>query len=213
MAEVQATRSSSRELIERAEELLPRIAERALDTERNRRIPDETLREIEAAGLNRILHPLRHGGHGLDYDTFFEVSWRLSSACASTGWVFSVAGVHTWQVGLASELAQEEFFAAGDVWSCSAFNPSGAQIEPADGGWRMSGHWQYSSGCLHAAWALLGAFVPEYPFPILLLVPRSDFAIEDTWHVSGLRGTGEQRHRDRDPGVRPRPSRGPDGRS
>jgi 3-hydroxy-9,10-secoandrosta-1,3,5(10)-triene-9,17-dione monooxygenase len=178
------------ELIERTESLLPGIAERALETERERRIPDATLREIEAAQLNRILHPARHGGLGLDYDAFFEIAWRISSACGSTGWVFSVSSVHNWQVGLADEQAQDEFFAAGDVWSCSAFNPSGAQVEPAADGWRVSGRWQYSSGCLHADWGLLGAFVPESPAPVLLLVPCSDFTIEDTWHVSGLRGTG-----------------------
>ena len=56
------------ELIERAEALLPAIADRALQTERDRRIPQETLDEIEGAGLNRILHPVRYGGYGLDYD-------------------------------------------------------------------------------------------------------------------------------------------------
>lgn len=177
------------EIVERTEALLPAIAERALQTERDRRIPQETIDEIQAAKLNRILHPTRYGGLGLDYDAFFEVSWRLSSACGSTGWVYSVASVHHWQVGLAPERAQEEYFAGGDVWSCSAFNPRGAKVEPADGGWRVSGRWQYSSGCLHADWGLLGAIVPEFPAPVLLLVPRSDFTIEDTWHVSGLRGT------------------------
>jgi 3-hydroxy-9,10-secoandrosta-1,3,5(10)-triene-9,17-dione monooxygenase len=177
------------QVIERTEALLPAIAERALQTERDRRIPQETIDEIQAAKLNRILHPNRYGGFGLDYDAFFEVSWRLSSACGSTGWVYSVASVHHWQVGLAPERAQEEYFAAGDVWSCSAFNPRGANVEPLDGGWKVSGRWQYSSGCLHADWGLLGAIVPEFPAPVLLLVPRSDFIIEDTWHVSGLRGT------------------------
>jgi 3-hydroxy-9,10-secoandrosta-1,3,5(10)-triene-9,17-dione monooxygenase len=178
------------EIVARAEALLPAIAERAPETERQRRIPDETLREIEAAQLNRILHPSAHGGLGLDYDAFFEASWRISSACPSTGWVFSVSSVHNWQVGLASEEAQQEFFGVGDVWSSSAFNPGGAKVEQVDGGWMLSGHWQYSSGCLHADWALLGAFVPESPAPVLLLVPRQDFEIDDTWHVSGLRGTG-----------------------
>ncbi len=177
------------EIVDRAEALLPAIAERALQTEQDRRIPQETIDEIQAAKLNRILHPTRYGGLGLDYDAFFEVSWRLSSACGSTGWVYSVASVHHWQVGLAPERAQEEYFAGGDVWSCSAFNPRGANVEPADGGWRVSGRWQYSSGCLHADWGLLGAIVPEFPAPVLLLIPRSDFTIEDTWHVSGLRGT------------------------
>jgi 3-hydroxy-9,10-secoandrosta-1,3,5(10)-triene-9,17-dione monooxygenase len=178
------------EVIGRTDALLPAIAERALQTERDRRIPQETLDEIQAAKLNRILHPTRYGGLGLDYDAFFEVSWRLSSACGSTGWVYSVASVHHWQVGLAPERAQEEYFAGGDVWSCSAFNPRGARVDPVDGGWRVSGRWQYSSGCLHADWGLLGAIVPEFPAPVLLLIPRADFTIEDTWHVSGLRGTG-----------------------
>jgi 3-hydroxy-9,10-secoandrosta-1,3,5(10)-triene-9,17-dione monooxygenase len=178
------------ELIERAEALLPAIADRALQTERDRRIPQETLDEIEGAGLNRILHPVRYGGYGLDYDAFFEISWRLSSACGSTGWVYSVASVHHWQLGLAPEQAQEDYFAGGDVWSCSAFNPRGAKLEPVDGGYQLAGRWQYSSGCLHADWALLGAFVPESPAPVLLLVPRTDFRVEDTWHVSGLKGTG-----------------------
>jgi 3-hydroxy-9,10-secoandrosta-1,3,5(10)-triene-9,17-dione monooxygenase len=177
------------ELIERTERLLPAFAERALETERARRIPDESLREIEAAQLNRILHPARHGGLGLDYDAFFEVSWRIASACPSTGWVFNVSSVHNWQVGLAPELAQEEFFARGDVWSSSAFNPSGARLEPTDGGWMLSGRWNFSSGCLHADWFLLAALPPQSP-PLLFLVPREDGRIEDTWHVSGLKGTG-----------------------
>jgi 3-hydroxy-9,10-secoandrosta-1,3,5(10)-triene-9,17-dione monooxygenase len=178
------------ELVGRAEALLPAIADRALQTERDRRIPQKTLDEIEAAGLNRILHLPRFGGYGLDYDAFFEISWRLSSACGSTGWVYSVASVHHWQLGLSPEAAQEDYYAGGNVWSCSAFNPRGAKIEPVEGGWRLAGRWQYSSGCLHADWGLLGAFVPEFPAPVLLLVPRADFRIEDTWHVSGLRGTG-----------------------
>ena len=88
-----------------------------------------------AAGLNRILHPVRFGGYGLDYDAFFEVSWRLASACAArrAGCTRSPR-VHHWQLGLAPEQAQEDFFAGGDVWSCSAFNPRGAKIEPVDGG-------------------------------------------------------------------------------
>jgi 3-hydroxy-9,10-secoandrosta-1,3,5(10)-triene-9,17-dione monooxygenase len=178
------------ELVARADALLPAIAERALQTERDRRIPRETLDEIQAAGLNRILHPRRFGGYGMDYDAFFEISWRLSSACGSTGWVYSVASVHHWQVGLSPEAAQEDYFATGDVWSSSAFNPRGAKVEPVDGGWRLAGHWRYSSGCLHADWALLGAIVPEFTAPVLLLVPRADFRIEDTWQVSGLKGTG-----------------------
>jgi 3-hydroxy-9,10-secoandrosta-1,3,5(10)-triene-9,17-dione monooxygenase len=189
MTDVDTHAVTAEELIERTEQLLPRFAERALDTERARRIPDESIAEIEEAQLNRILHPTRHGGMGLDYDTFFEVSWRIASACPSTGWVFNVSSVHNWQVGLAPEQAQEDFFANGDVWSSSAFNPSGARLEPAEGGWTLSGRWSFSSGCLHADWCLLAALPPQSP-PVLMMVPAADLRIEDTWHVSGLCGTG-----------------------
>jgi 3-hydroxy-9,10-secoandrosta-1,3,5(10)-triene-9,17-dione monooxygenase len=190
MRALQAADVTREELIERTESLLPAIAGRAIQTERERCIPQSTLNEISAAGLNRLMQPVRWGGFGFDFDTFFEVSWRLSSACGSTGWVYSVSSVQNWEVSLASEAAQAEFYAKEDVVSCSAFNPHGARAESIAGGWKVSGRWQYSSGCLHADWAMLGVVVPEHPRPILLLVPKTDYRIDDTWHVSGLRGTG-----------------------
>lgn len=184
------TTVTAEELVERAEALLPAIAARAFQTERDGLIPQETLDKIRAAGLNRVMQPTRWGGFGLDFDAFFEISWRLSSACGSTGWVYSVSTVQNWEMGLASEAAQADFYANVDVLSCSAFNPRGARVEAVDGGWKLSGRWQYASGCLHADWAMLGALVPDFSRTVLLLVPRADFRIEDTWHVSGLRGTG-----------------------
>jgi 3-hydroxy-9,10-secoandrosta-1,3,5(10)-triene-9,17-dione monooxygenase len=181
---------SAEELVTRADALLTALADRALQTDRERRVPDASIDEITAAGLARVMQPERWGGFGFDFDVFFEISWRLSSACGSTGWVYSNTAVQHWQIGLAPDAAQEELFGAGDVWTCSAFNPRGAKAEAVSGGWRLSGRWQYSSGCLHADWAILGAIVPGSPAPVLLLVPRADFRIEDTWHVSGLRGTG-----------------------
>ncbi|MBN9010368.1 MAG: hypothetical protein J0H63_09630, partial [Rhizobiales bacterium] len=63
------------------------------------------------------------------------------------------------------------------------------------GGFRISGRWPYASGLDHCGWALLAARVPvgtagRTTLQYLFLVPRSDFRIEDTWHVSGLKGTG-----------------------
>jgi len=177
-------------LIERAEALLPAIAARALEAERQRRIPQETIEDIRAAGLNRVMRACRWGGFGLDFDVFFEISWRLASACGSTGWVYSQSAVQNWQIGLASPAAQADYYSCPDTFSCSAFNPRGAKVEQADGGWMVSGRWQYSSGCYHADWALLGAVLPGVDGPALLLIPRKDFQIDDTWHVSGLRATG-----------------------
>src|SRR3546814_13033377 len=73
------------ELISRTDAILPAIVERAQQTERDRRLPEATIQDIRAAGLNRVMQPVRWGGYGLDFDAYFEICWRISSACGSTG--------------------------------------------------------------------------------------------------------------------------------
>ncbi|WP_280237955.1 3-hydroxy-9,10-secoandrosta-1,3,5(10)-triene-9,17-dione monooxygenase oxygenase subunit [Nocardia abscessus] len=117
----------------------------------------------------------------------------VATACPSTAWVASVLGAHPWQLALFPLRAQE------DVWSpdpdtlvSSSYAPTG-KLTPVEGGFEISGRWSFSSGCDHARWAFLGAVVPdddggaEY---LTVLVPRTDYRIEDVWHVSGLSGTG-----------------------
>jgi len=188
-----ATRTAltKQELIERAEALVPTLAARARQTEDARRLLPETVEDILAAGLNRIANPERYGGYGLDYDTVWEVGRTLGRGCGSTAWVYMVAQIHNWQVGASPEQAQEEYYASPDVWSSSAFAPTGT-CERVDGGWLIHGRWPFSSGVDLSDWALFGAFVPERHGVLLLMVPRSDYEIEDDWYVSGLRGTGSK---------------------
>jgi len=181
---------TTEDLVERVEALLPAISERALQVERDRQIASETVAAIKAARLNRVMQPIAWGGFGLDIEVFFEISWRLASACGSTGWVYSVAAMQNWEMGVQPHAVQADFYAKPDVLSCSAFNPRGASVAPAEDGWMLSGRWQYASGCLHADWAKLGVMISGTATMGLMLVPRDDFEIEDTWHVSGLRGTG-----------------------
>jgi alkylation response protein AidB-like acyl-CoA dehydrogenase len=184
---------SREELLERADALVPVLAGRAQETEELRRIPQETLDDIVASRLLRTANPTRYGGHGLDWDTVWEIGWRLAQGCGSTAWCFMVSAIHSWHVGLAPEPAQDDYFAGGpDVFSCSAFNPGGARLEQADGGYTLAGRWGFSSGCDHASWALLAALVPDPRGAVLFLVPRSDWRIEDDWFVSGMRGTGSK---------------------
>src|SRR3546814_18230135 len=77
------------ELISRTDAILPAIAERAQQTERDRRLPEATIQDIRAAGLNRVMQPVRWGGYGLDFDAYFELCWsseerRVGKECVST---------------------------------------------------------------------------------------------------------------------------------
>ena len=73
---------------------------------------------------------------------------------------------------------------------------SGRSVERVEGGFRLSGRWSFSSGCDHCEWVFLGGFVPvepgEHPDMRTFLLPKRDYAIDDTWHTMALQGTGSK---------------------
>ncbi|MFI6951186.1 3-hydroxy-9,10-secoandrosta-1,3,5(10)-triene-9,17-dione monooxygenase oxygenase subunit [Streptomyces sp. NPDC050422] len=181
------------EVLESVRALLPAIEKRAVATDEARRIPDVTIRELAGTGVFRMLHPARFGGLEGDPADFYEVVREISAVCCSTGWVTSVLGVHPWQLGLFPEQAQKDVWGEDpDTLISSSYAPVG-RLTPVEGGYELAGRWSFSSGCEHATWALLGALVvgaQGRPVDFLtVLVPRSDYRIEDMWDVVGLRGT------------------------
>src|SRR4051812_37285612 len=180
------------DVIERAKALLPTLRERAARAEELRRVPEETVRDFVDAGILRVGVPLKYGGAPVDYDVMFEVGMELGRACAASAWCYSLWVVHSWLVGHFSSEAQEEYFATGpDTLCSSSFAGKGKLATPVDGGYRVSGHWEFSSGCDAATWAELGVELPDGT-QAWALIPRRDYRILDTWYVSGLSGSGSK---------------------
>ncbi len=179
------------QLRQRASALLPRLKERAARTEELRQLPSETVQDLIDSGLIRIGTPQRYGGLGIEYDAVFDVAWELGRACGATAWCYALWTVHNWWLGHFPEQAQEEYFASGpNTLSSSALNPGGGQAEAVTGGLRVSGRWQFSSGCDAASWVMVA--VPSPSGHLWALLPCSDYAIVDTWFTSGMRGTGSK---------------------
>ena len=132
----------------------------------------------------------------LDPATFFQGVVLIGSACASSGWVASVLGMHPW------ELASMDPRAQADVWGpdpttrvSSSYAPTGSARVYGDDSYWVSGWWGFSSGVDHSDWALLGALVEgeEKAGPRVFLIHRDDFTIDqDSWDVTGLAGTGSK---------------------
>lgn len=182
---------TSEELLLRAVNMVPALKSRAAHTEELRRIPDETVQELLSSGLNRIEVPNRFGGLEADYGLVFDVGAELARGCPSSSWCFSVWAANAGMVGYWPLQAQEEVYADGpDVLCSSSLTPGTSKTEPVSGGYRLTGRWEFSSGCDSASWLILGAAgIGERTW---VLVPRQDFEIVDTWFVSGLRGTGSK---------------------
>jgi len=188
---------SGEELIERARAMIPALKARAAQATAQRRIPDETIAEMQAAGFFRILQPKRWGGYEMHPNVFFEVQKLLAEGCMSTGWVYGVVGGHPYELALFHNQAQQEVWGENDATLVSSSYQPVGKVERTEGGFYLSGQWGFSSGSEHCEWVLLGAMIPpakegDAPDMRTFLVPRSDYEIKDTWHVFGLQGTGSQ---------------------
>ncbi|HZS41560.1 MAG TPA: flavin-dependent monooxygenase [Polyangia bacterium] len=187
----------SDEFVARARALVPVLAERASEADRLRRVPDETIADFKRAGFFRMLQPARWGGFELEPGAYFDAQLTLATACPSSAWVMGVVGVHNWQLALFPAAAQEEVWGAdADALISSSYAPTG-KVERAEGGYRVSGRWSFSSGCDHCQWVFLGGLVPPErdgapPEMRTFLLPRRDYQIEDNWFVSGLKATGSK---------------------
>jgi alkylation response protein AidB-like acyl-CoA dehydrogenase len=184
-------------LVGRARELAPVLAQRALECEALRRLPDASHAEFRAAGFYKILQPRRYGGYAMDLRVLYEVSRELGRGCASSAWVCSILAIHQWYLAFFDPRAQDDIWGeAPDALACTPFRPAGSVTRMADGIVLRDGRWDFASGCDHAQWALLGVLVPPDgdgpPDYCMAMVPQPDFEIMDTWHVVGLRGTGSK---------------------
>jgi 3-hydroxy-9,10-secoandrosta-1,3,5(10)-triene-9,17-dione monooxygenase len=178
-----------------AQTLLPSLEQRALETERLRRLPDATLADLRSSGLLTLLRPCSQGGREATFEACLQITGMLAAACASTAWVYGNFAFNQWMLALWPEAAQREVWEMDDtalVGSALTF-PHG-QAEPVDGGYTLTGCWQFSSGIDACGWALLGGIVAgadgELPDYRVFLVPSSDYRVEDTWHAAGLKGSG-----------------------
>jgi indole-3-acetate monooxygenase len=70
--------------------------------------------------------------------------------------------------------------------------PGRAQV--VDGGYRVTGTWQFASGSRQANWLGGVLSVVDRSETRTVLFPRSSATITDTWQVVGLRGTGSDQY-------------------
>jgi 3-hydroxy-9,10-secoandrosta-1,3,5(10)-triene-9,17-dione monooxygenase len=185
------------ELLAHARALVPVLRERAPRAEELRRLPDETIADLHASGLFRVLQPARVGGSELPFRALFELTAVIAEGCGSTAWVLANLAAHHWLLGMWHPQAQDEIWGESpDSLISSALIFARGRGKRVPGGYRLSGRWPFSSGIDPSAWNMFGAIVADEETgqsePRMFLVPARDYAIIDTWQVIGLAGTGSK---------------------
>jgi alkylation response protein AidB-like acyl-CoA dehydrogenase len=190
------------ELIGRARELIPLIDRASDRIERERRIPDEVLDVLHDARLFRLLIPRSCDGEEVEPVTLFEVTEAIAQGDASVAWCLGQAsGVSITAAYVKPEVAQTILGDKRAVLACGPHRP-GPKAVACDGGYRVTGDWNFASGSGHSAWLLGHSTVCEpdgtpragpddKPLEFRSMTfPKSSATMHDDWNVMGLKGTG-----------------------
>ena len=178
---------------ERAKGLLGLVREHADESESQRHLKGEVATAFAQEGLFRIAAPVDFFGSEEDPVTQIETIETVASVDGSAAWNLMI-GIETFGLIAPGFIHCRELIEDQSVIMCSS-TASAGRAEKVDGGYRVTGRWGFCSGCHNSD--LFGATVFLYKNGErvqgghqYLVVPKPEFEILDTWHTSGLCGSG-----------------------
>ncbi len=184
------------EAMRRAHGLVPKLRELAGASEHAGQLTPEILALLHETGLLRFLQPRRWGGMELDYVSVFDIPEIIGRGDSSTAWNVGNLSIHHWMLALYDPKAQEEVWGENpDAIIASGIAYPQGRGRKTDGGFVVSGHWNFSSGVDPSEWNQLACIVRDGDKVIdhrMCLVPRKDYQVIDDWQTLGMRGTGSK---------------------
>jgi alkylation response protein AidB-like acyl-CoA dehydrogenase len=185
--------------VARACELGAEIAAACDEIERTRRIPEALLERLHDSRLFRMLLPRSAGGDETEPALYMAAVEELARHDASIAWNVFVANSSALIAAYLEPAVNRAVFA--DPGSFVAWGPPNASCARAvDGGYCLTGKWDFASGCRHARWMGAHCHVLEVdgrlrlnrfgqPTVRTLMFPADQVTLLDTWRTIGLCGT------------------------
>jgi indole-3-acetate monooxygenase len=166
---------------------------------RERRLPADLVESMRRAGIFRIAFPRAWGGPEMDPLAQCELMERLAYHDAAAAWVAMICSDSGHYAARLDEKTAREIYPDLDLLTAGWLAPVG-QAHRVEGGYRVTGRWQFGSGCLHADRMIGGCMVLENGAPVFtdgklpefrtLYLPTDQVEIHDTWYTTGLAGSG-----------------------
>ena len=186
-------------LVETAIALAAQFAPRGAEIEAARRLPADIAARMGEAGFYRMFVGEPVGGLEVAPGVAARVYEALAQGDAACGWVAFIGATTGLAFGRLTDEAAREILARPDSLITGVFAPSGVATR-VDGGFRVTGQWQWGSGSPNADWIGGGCTVVDggrtvtnsagFPRNHMLFFPAASVTSLDTWRVSGLCGTG-----------------------
>ena len=195
---------------ERVESIAPTLRAHGPESVELRTLAPASVAALDEIEAFKLSGPREVGGLDAHPRTQLEAFTDLARADISAGWctmvqsmVAGLAGAHL-QQGAVFDTA----FGDGYPRFSGTANPEGT-AQPVEGGWLVNGRWSYASGIRHCGWTLAGVKLLDEqgqprigpngrPIDTAMAIPTNLVEIEDSWHVTGLSGTGSPHYRAQD---------------
>ena len=172
------------------------IAPLAPRIEASRGLPKEALDALAQSGVFALAIPRAYGGAEADIATLVDALETIARADGSAGWVAMIVSTSATMSMLIDDAEAKAIYGKPGAITCGVTAPMGIATK-VDGGYRVTGRWPFASGCEISTHRMGGAIVAgDAPLPNgmpdvrCMLFDASQTRVHDTWHTSGLRGTG-----------------------
>jgi alkylation response protein AidB-like acyl-CoA dehydrogenase len=188
--------------VARARDLARSIAAEADAIELGRRLTEPVVEELHQARLFRMLYPRSVGGDEVEPAVYIEAVGELARADGSVGWCASIANSTGLFAPYLDPAAARTVFGAPRA-TCAWGPPNDCRGIAVPGGYRVTGRWDFASGCRHASWMGAHGAVVEPDGSLRLnnfgrptlrtwLFPVEQARLLDNWDPIGLRGTASE---------------------
>ena len=162
--------------------------EHADAAEAARRLPDVTVTALADAGMFTLCLPETYGGPGASTVEMIDAVAEVAAADASAGWCAGIASTTSSLAAFLPPDVAHELFPSPRTATGGVFAPNARGTVEGDTV-TLTGRWQWGSGTQHCEWIVGGAMCDDGTQRICVFA-RDQVDFHDTWHVSGMQGTG-----------------------
>lgn len=187
------------DIVATARTMRPDIQARLAEIDAARTLPADLARSLARAGLFRTLLPRSLGGLELDPLQALGTMEAIGEADASCGWCVMIGATSGMSAAYLEPAVASAIHASPDTITGGVFAPVGRAVADGDD-YLVTGTWPWMSGNAHCEWLAGGCVIVQDDQPRMLpngmpdsrmvFFPAREARQLDSWHVTGLTGTG-----------------------
>lgn len=181
----------------RAQEIVEALKQTEAESESARVLSARAVELLHQCGSTRIVSPAAYGGYQLPVRALIEAERIIAHGSTAASWVLMVCAAHTFIAGRMPRRGQDDYFGSDPGMLIPGVPSLRGTCQRTPGGYLLTGRWPYASGADHGDWVLVGARgvandAGEPCGPLIVVIPKKNAVIDDTWFTLGMRGTGSK---------------------